>query len=107
VTGPIIPAGQRALTSALSRLDHASSAVSAASGGQDGSFANALAGALGDVSGLQNNAQDAIAAFVRGDNVELHQVMAASEEASLSLEILVEVRNKLAEAYRSVMNMQA
>ena len=103
MTGPIIPAGQRALAAALSHLDRATPAGA----GPDGSFANVLAGALGDVSRLQTESQDAIAAFVRGDQVELHQVMAASEEASLSLEILVEVRNKLSEAYRSVMNMQA
>ena len=103
MTGPILPAGQRALASALAQLDRAAPAAA----GQDGSFANALAGALTDVSRLQVDAQDAMAAFVRGDQVELHQVMAAAEEAGLSLEILVEVRNKLSEAYRSVMNMQA
>ena len=32
--------------------------------------------------------------------------MAASEEANISLELLVELRNKLTEAYRSVMNVQ-
>ena len=31
--------------------------------------------------------------------------MAASEEAAISLELLVEIRNKLTEAYRSVMTM--
>ncbi|MCC6651299.1 MAG: flagellar hook-basal body complex protein FliE, partial [Candidatus Eisenbacteria bacterium] len=31
---------------------------------------------------------------------------AASEEAAISLELLVEVRNKLTEAYRTVMNIQ-
>jgi flagellar hook-basal body complex protein FliE len=103
MTGPIVPAGQRALASALANLDRATPASSAG----DGSFAHVLAGALGDVSRLQTDSQDAIAAFVRGDQVELHQVMATAEEAGLSLEILVEVRNKLAEAYRSVMNMQA
>ena len=104
MTGPIVPAGQRALASALSQLDRAAPPAAA---GQDGSFAKALAGALTDVSQLQDNAQGAMAAFVRGDQIELHQVMAAAEEAGLSLEILVEVRNKLSEAYRSVMNMQA
>jgi flagellar hook-basal body complex protein FliE len=39
--------------------------------------------------------------------VELHQVTAAAEEASLSLELLVEVRNKFTEAYRTVINMQS
>ena len=47
-----------------------------------------------------------IGRFVRGEPVELHQVMAASEEAGISLEFLVEMRNKLTDAYRSVMNMQ-
>lgn len=103
MTGPIIPAGQRALAAALNHLDR----VAPPAAGGDGSFASALAGAVGDVSRLQVDAQDAMAAFVRGDQVELHQVMAAAEEAGLSLEILVEVRNKLSEAYRSVMNMQA
>jgi flagellar hook-basal body complex protein FliE len=31
--------------------------------------------------------------------------MAASEEASISLEMLVELRNKLMDAYKTVMNM--
>jgi flagellar hook-basal body complex protein FliE len=103
VTGPIVPVAQAALAAAVSRLEHA--APPAATG--DGSFAEALAGAVGDVSRLQTESQDIIARFVRGEPVELHQVMAASEEASLSLEIMVEVRNKLADAYRAVMNMQA
>jgi flagellar hook-basal body complex protein FliE len=32
--------------------------------------------------------------------------MAAAEEASLSLELLVETRNKLTDAYRTLMNLQ-
>jgi flagellar hook-basal body complex protein FliE len=61
---------------------------------------------VGDVQGAQEHRDDVIGAFLRGDPVELHQVMAAAEEASLSLSMLVEVRNKLTEAYRSVMNLQ-
>lgn len=72
----------------------------------DNSFADTLKAALGDVSQLQGDAKDLIAAFVRGEPVEVHQVMAAAEEAALSLELLVEIRNKLTEAYRTVMNMQ-
>jgi flagellar hook-basal body complex protein FliE len=60
--------------------------------------------ALGEVSKLQEQARDAIGAFVRGDPVELHEVMA---EAGLALEFLIEIRNKITEAYRSVINMQA
>ena len=69
------------------------------------SFADVFKHAINDASSLQGDAQDLIGAFLRGEPVELHQVMAASEEASLSLELLVEIRNKLTEAYRSVMTM--
>lgn len=69
------------------------------------SFGDVFRRVVNDTSGMQADAQELIAAFLRGEPVELHQVMAASEEASLSLELLVELRNKLTEAYRSVMNL--
>jgi flagellar hook-basal body complex protein FliE len=76
-------------------------------GGQVGSFKDTLADALGDVQGLQEDAGDAVEAFLRGDPVELHDVMAAVEEAGLALEMLIEVRNGFIEAYRTVANMQS
>jgi flagellar hook-basal body complex protein FliE len=45
--------------------------------------------------------------FMRGEPVELHQVMAAAEEAGIALEMLVELRNKLTDAYRTLVNMQS
>ena len=75
--------------------------------GQVGSFKDTLTQALGDVQGLQDEAGDAVQAFLRGDPVELHDVMAAVEEAGLALEMLIEVRNRAVEAYRTVANMQS
>jgi flagellar hook-basal body complex protein FliE len=69
------------------------------------SFADTLKRAIGEVSAQQDVAQDYIQRFVRGEPVELHQVMAAAEEASISLEMLVELRNKVMDAYKTVMNM--
>lgn len=71
------------------------------------SFAETLKRALGEVSQVQEDAQEAIGAFLRGEPVELHSVMAAAEEAGIALDLLIEVRNKLVEAYRTVINMQA
>jgi flagellar hook-basal body complex protein FliE len=73
------------------------------SGGE--SFGDTLKRAINQVSDAQDVSQDYIQRFVRGEPVELHQVMAAAEEASLSLEMLVELRNKLTEAYKTVVNM--
>ena len=70
------------------------------------SFVDSLKQALGDVGALQNEAKDAIGAFMRGEPVELHQVMAATEEAGIALEMLIEIRNKVTDAYRAVINMQ-
>jgi flagellar hook-basal body complex protein FliE len=77
--------------------------------GLDGgnSFADTLKQALGEVVDLQDSAADAIGSFVRGEPVELHQVMAAVEEAGIALDLLIEIRNKLTDAYRTVINMQS
>ena len=72
----------------------------------DPSFADTLKRALGEVTELQDTAQDSISAFLRGDDVELHDVMAAAEEAGIAVEMLIEVRNRLVEAYRTLTNMQ-
>ena len=82
---------------------------SAATGGATGgaSFGDTLKNALEEVSTVQDNAQEVMGAFMRGENVELHQVMAASEEAGIAVEMLVEVRNKITEAYRTLINMQS
>jgi flagellar hook-basal body complex protein FliE len=72
----------------------------------DASFGDLFRRVINDTSGLQDDARATIEAFLRGEPVELHQVMAASEEASIALELLVEIRNKLTDAYRTVMNVQ-
>lgn len=71
-----------------------------------GSFGDSLKRALNDVSAQQDHAADTLGAFLRGDNVELHQVMAATEEADISLQMLIEVRNKFTDAYRTLSSMQ-
>ena len=80
----------------------------ALAGGDEGgpSFGDLFKKVLTDTSQMESGSRDLIQSFLRGDPVELHQVMAASEEASISLELLVELRNKLTDAYRSVMNVQ-
>ena len=71
------------------------------------SFADTLKHAIGGVQESQDTAADYVGKFMRGENVELHQVMAATEEAQLSLQMMIELRNKFADAYRTVINMQS
>lgn len=71
------------------------------------SFGETLTRLINEASAAQDTASDAVQRFVRGEPVELHQVMAATEEAGIALEVLVELRNKLTDAYRTLINMQS
>jgi flagellar hook-basal body complex protein FliE len=73
----------------------------------EGSFGNTLTRAINEVSDARDKSGDLTQRFAAGENVELHQVMAASEEAGLALDLLIEMRNKVVEAYRSVISMQS
>jgi flagellar hook-basal body complex protein FliE len=71
------------------------------------SFGDTLKGLVNNVSDQQDVAADYAQRFARGEPVELHQVMASAEEASISLEMLVQVRNKFQDAYRTLISMQS
>ncbi len=106
MTAPLFPAGIGA-RNGISPLERNGGAMPLGAPVDGGApFSELLKRAIGDVTDAQQHKADLIGAFLRGEAVELHDVMAAAEEASLSLELLVETRNKLTEAYRTVMNIQ-
>ena len=70
------------------------------------SFDNVLGHLVSEVSAKQSAAGDAVGALLSGQNVSLHQAMIAMEEASVSFQLMVEVRNKLLESYQELMRMQ-
>ena len=78
-------------------------ATAAASGG---SFQNLLGEFVGEVNAQQGAANDAVAGLMSGKNVSLHQAMISMEEASVSFQMMVEVRNKLLDSYQELMRMQ-
>lgn len=70
------------------------------------SFGDTLEQFVNGVSEQQDASSALRDKFLRGEGVELHQVMAAGEEAGIALEMMVELRNKVTEAYRTLVNMQ-
>lgn len=74
--------------------------------GQSEDFVGLLKRAVGEVGGLQAQHQDILTRFLRGDAVELHDVMAAAQEANLALELLVEMRNKLTTTLQTLLQVQ-
>lgn len=77
----------------------------ASSGGPDG-FGAALVDAVQSLDRLQREADASGLQLGAGEPVDLHDVMLAQDRASLSLQLALQVRNKLVEAYQDVMRMQ-
>lgn len=70
------------------------------------SFAQHLKEAVDNVNKLQINADIETQKLVAGEAENLHQVLIATEEAKIALELTVQVRNKIIEAYQEISRMQ-
>lgn len=70
------------------------------------SFSDVLGGIVSDVNKLQQEAAASTDKLLAGELEDVHQVIVAMEEASTSFKLLMEVRNKMVDAYREVMKMQ-
>ncbi|MFQ5719035.1 MAG: flagellar hook-basal body complex protein FliE [Acidobacteriota bacterium] len=70
-----------------------------------GGFADLLSSAVADVSDGQKQAAGLVQKFASGEEVELHEVMIAVERADLSFRTMMQVRNRLLDAYREIMRM--
>ncbi len=75
-----------------------------AAGGAD--FKQMLNGYLDQVNQLQTQADKAVVDLAAGKMDNLHQVVAAVNEADLSFRLMMEIRNKLLDAYKEIMHMQ-
>ena len=60
---------------------------------------------IGKVGDLQGKADQSIQSLATGDSKGLHEVMLAVEKASISFQMLTQVRNKAVEAYQEIMRM--
>ena len=79
----------------------------AAAGEQVPGFNEMLKQSIDTVNNMQTDAKNLTQAFELGDkNVSLAEVMIAKEKASISFETMLQVRNKLVEAYRDIMSTQ-
>jgi flagellar hook-basal body complex protein FliE len=70
------------------------------------SFSTMLGKMVAEVNDKQINASSAVNNLQTGNNVPLHQAVIAMEEANVSFQLMVEVRNKLLDAYQEIMKMQ-
>lgn len=90
----------------LSMTPNLSPATSTAKANEGVSFADYLKDAVNKVNELQAAADQTAAAFARGEDIDIHTVMIATEKAALAFNYLVSVRNRLLESYQEIMRMQ-
>jgi flagellar hook-basal body complex protein FliE len=77
----------------------------AAAGGSD--FQNLLHGLVEEVDSLQKNADASIEGLVTGETTDIHDVTIKMEEAGIAFDLMMEIRNKLLEAYQQIIKIQA
>lgn len=70
------------------------------------SFGQLLAGAVENLQRSQGEADALSSSLAAGEDVDLHEVMLALEQANLATQLTVQVRNKLVEAYQEIARMQ-
>jgi flagellar hook-basal body complex protein FliE len=103
---PILPASI-VIPSVVAPAAAAASAATAAGAISGPSpFANVLQQAIQQVEVFQKNADTSINNFLSGEGEEIHKVALAAQQADLSFQLFMQVRNKVVAAYQQVMQMQ-
>ena len=75
-----------------------------AGGGKD--FKTILLDSLEEVNRLQGEADQGVQRLVTGESDNVVEVLAAVNKAGVAFDLLMEVRNKLTDAYRDIQQMR-
>lgn len=73
---------------------------------KDIKFVDTLKSLVQDVNSLQKNSATNIEKLIKGEPVDIHDVMISAEKAKTSFQLLMELRNKGLDLYREVLRMQ-
>lgn len=73
---------------------------------QEISFKDTLNGFLSDVNQMQQKADQSIQKMISGEITDVHQVMSSVEEAGVAFNMMMEIRNKVMDAYQEIMRIR-
>jgi flagellar hook-basal body complex protein FliE len=79
--------------------------ASGEAGGSNG-FMGSLKEAISHINDAQSGASQAVDALVTGQTTNIHQTMVALQQADVSFQLMMQVRNKLVSAYEEIQRMQ-
>jgi len=73
---------------------------------ESGKFLETLQQSIDQAEGAQGAAATQVAQLLNGKGADLHSAMIAVEKADLSFQLMMQVRNKIVQAYQQISNMQ-
>ena len=73
---------------------------------RESGFADLVASAIHETGKAQVNAERQVNAMLSGSGEDVHSAMLAVEQASLSFELILQVRNKVVNAYQEISRLQ-
>lgn len=79
--------------------------ASGAADSQD-SFGSSLVDAIDQVEQVHTDAQSQVKQLLHGDRQDVHNVMIAVEKADVTFQLMMQVRNKIVNAYQEVSKLQ-
>lgn len=97
-----IQAVSQAVSAIADKLPGASSPTPSESGG----FLDSLKSAIGKANDVQVQASQAVDALMTGQTQDLHRTMVALQQADVSFQLMMQIRNKLVSAYEDIQRMQ-
>ncbi len=65
-------------------------------------FSKVMGDYMNDVNTKQKDAEGAVETFASGGNIDLHNVMIAMEKSNLSMQLTLQLRNKILQAYQEI-----
>ena len=74
--------------------------------GSAGGFGATLKNAISQVNDLSDNKDQQVADLLQGGHGDVHNVMIAVEKADIAFQLMMQVRNKIVNAYQEVSKLQ-
>jgi flagellar hook-basal body complex protein FliE len=74
--------------------------------GDKSPFIETLESAMNQVEQLQAQADNKVESLLQGNGTDVHSAMIAVEKADLSFQLMMQVRNKIVQAYQEISRLQ-
>jgi flagellar hook-basal body complex protein FliE len=106
--GSFVPPTPPTMPGALGRVLSPTGGIGATNGPPDATsdFAKLMLGKFEEVNTMQTDADDMVHDMLTGGNVNQAEVLTAVQKADLAFRMMLQVRNKLIEAYRELQQIQ-